>query len=256
MLSLVEQVVIPLIKKRGWKQVCEIGAKLGESTERLRRIPGVSVTVIDPCLDCDLGARYSAYQNVTVIKGLSLEVLPKLEGAFDGILIDGDHNWYTVYHELKAIHERDLLEVGGMVFFDDVGWPYGRRDMYYQPETIPENYRHASAKMGIERGRSALCENVEFNAAFWNATHEGGARNGVLTAIEEFVREHKTEYRFFAIQGDNGLGVMQRREGFGTAAMFLGLRARGMSYNCLSWLRRSTQMHFPASYTFLRSLLK
>jgi hypothetical protein len=28
-----------------------------------------------------------------------------------------------------------------MIFFHDVGRPYGRRDMYYQPETVPPEFR-------------------------------------------------------------------------------------------------------------------
>ena len=34
--------------------------------------------------------------------GTSLEVLPGLPPA-DVVLIDGDHNWYTVYHELRLL---------------------------------------------------------------------------------------------------------------------------------------------------------
>ncbi len=37
-------------------------------------------------------------------EALSLDVLPSLE-PMDAALIDGDHNWYTVYHELKLLAE-------------------------------------------------------------------------------------------------------------------------------------------------------
>ena len=99
---------------------------------------------------------------MTVNKGISLKVLPELHDAFDCILIDGDHNWYTVYHELKVISDRDLLKRGGMVFFHDVEWPYGRRDMYYQPETIPQEHRHNCAQKGIMWGQSELSEHGGF----------------------------------------------------------------------------------------------
>lgn len=36
-------------------------------------------------------------------------------------------------------------------------------------------------------GRSEL-DRDGINAAYWNATHEGGSRNGVLTAIEDFAK--------------------------------------------------------------------
>lgn len=94
-------------------------------------LPTIAVTVIDSCLDCDLNERFASNSHVTVKKGISLEVLPELHDTFDCILIDGDHNWYTVYHELKMIYDRELLKRGGIVFLHDVEWPWGRRDMYY-----------------------------------------------------------------------------------------------------------------------------
>ena len=56
----------------------------------------------------------------------------------------------------------------------------------------------------------------------WNATHEGGPHNGVLTAIEDFLREHKDEYEFFRVRGDSGLGIMYRRNNFTEDLKFLG----------------------------------
>ena len=129
--------VVPLLAGERWRRVCEIGASLGEGTDLLMSVTGVQDTVIDPCLDCDLAQKFSGNPNVSVKKGTSLEILPHLDGAFDCILIDGDHNWYTVYEELKTISSRSLLRPGGIIFFHDVEWPWGRRDMYYQPELIP-----------------------------------------------------------------------------------------------------------------------
>ena len=56
---------------------------------------------------------------------------PKIKTTFDCIIIDGDHNWYTVFNELTIIEKRNLLKEGGTIFFHDIAWPYGRRDMYY-----------------------------------------------------------------------------------------------------------------------------
>jgi hypothetical protein len=82
-------------------------------------------------------------------KGLSLDELVRQTTPFDCILIDGDHNWYTVYHELKMIEQKHLLSPGGAILLHDVIWPYARRDMYYQPEKIPAEFRHPHAKRGI-----------------------------------------------------------------------------------------------------------
>jgi hypothetical protein len=254
--SLVEKFIVPLLTKQQRVRVCEIGASFGESTDQLLRVPRTTITVIDPCLDCDLREKYAETTNVTVRNGLSLDVLPELEGSFDCILIDGDHNWYTVYHELKAIHERNLLEPGGFVFFHDVDWPYGRRDMYYQPEMIPPEYRHGYARRGIVRGQSELSDHSAFNSGLWNATHEGGARNGVLTAVEDFRREHEREYSFFHVRGDFGLGIMQRRRAFVDSRVFIGLACNGFAYNVVGWPKRLGLARFPTLCLRVSSVVK
>ena len=72
----------------------------------------------------------------------------------DAALIDGDHNWYTVYHEMKAIAE--VARANGaplpVMILHDVGWPYGRRDLYYAPDTIPEECRQPYAQKGMVAG--------------------------------------------------------------------------------------------------------
>ena len=200
--------IVPLLGKR-WRSVCEIGASLGDGTAVMAAVPGVSLTVIDPCYDCDLAEKFASNPRVQVRKGTSLEVLPQLDTAFDCILIDGDHNWYTVYEELKAISSRRLLRPGGMIFFHDVEWPWGRRDMYYAPEKIPAEFLQEWRLEGIAPGRRESSESISKLAYLKKAVYEGGPRNGVLTAIEDFVREQNGDYRLFVVHAGAGLGVMQ-----------------------------------------------
>jgi hypothetical protein len=204
-------VIVPLARRRGWKSFCEIGASTGRSTDEILQLPDISYTILDPCLDVDLTLKYINDRRVTVHKRNSLDALPDLHGTFDCILIDGDHNWYTVFNELRLIRERDLLKRGGMIFFHDVGRPYGRRDMYYQPETVPAEFRQLYERKGIVRGRSELADSEGSNRIHFNAVREGGARNGVLTAIEDFVAEHSSDYRFCRIKAQYGLGILQYR---------------------------------------------
>jgi hypothetical protein len=138
----VKAFVVPLLAGSKWRRVCESGACLGEGTDMLAAVPGLRDTVIDPCLDCGLGKKYAGKPQVVVRKGTSVEVLPKLNDVFDYILIDGDHNWYTVHEELEAISRQNLLRPRGILFFHNVEWPWGRRDMYDQPEVIPPAYVH------------------------------------------------------------------------------------------------------------------
>jgi hypothetical protein len=159
---------------------------------------------------------------------------------FDCILIDGDHNWCTVFNELRLIHERALVRPGGFVFLHDVDWPYGRRDMYYQPGTIPVEFRHPFAQKGIVRGQSSLADVGGFNSQLMNALAEGGPKNGVLSAIEDFLVRHPDDYRFFRIHYQYGLGVLQLRSGsMLNDASFCALQAKAFFYGPVSRLARS-----------------
>jgi predicted O-methyltransferase YrrM len=208
---LVRSFIVPLARKHNWQSFCEIGASTGETTNEMLRLPNISYTIIDPCFDADLEQRYASDNRVSVLKGNSLDVLPIVEGVYDCILIDGDHNWYTVLNELRIIRQRNMLRRGGMIFFHDVGWPYARRDLYYQPETIPSEHRQEYKRKGIVRGRSNLVELGGTNEHLFNCTHEGGVKNGVLTAIENFLSEYPSDYKFSRVRYEFGLGFLQFR---------------------------------------------
>jgi hypothetical protein len=211
MQKFIRHFILPIARSLGWKKFCEIGASAGRGTDEILRLPGISNTVIDPGLDADLGAKYASDPRVTVVKCNSLDALPSLQGGFDCFLIDGDHNWYTVFNELSLIRNRGLLRRGGIIFLHDVAWPYGRRDMYYQPESIPQEFRQEYETKGMIQGKSELVDRGGWNETLCNATHEGGARNGVLTAVEDFVRENPSEYRFCLVDLQYGLGILQFR---------------------------------------------
>jgi len=210
--------VLPLARKLKWMAFCEIGAQYGKNVDEILKLPLTNYTVIDPCFDEDLEAKYSSDPRVHVLRCNSLDALLNeglLEPAsvFDCILIDGDHNWYTVFNELRLIHERSLLRPGGYVFLHDVGWPYGRRDLYYQPDTVPAEFRKPFAQKGIIRGQSKLAETGGENREFMNALEEGGPRNGVLTAVEDFLDAYPGKYRFCSVRYQLGFGILQLRSG-------------------------------------------
>jgi hypothetical protein len=211
MQQFVKDWIIPLARKRDWKRFGEIGASTGLSSDEIVKLPDITPAIVDPCFDADLALKYAGDQRVTVHKSNSLDALPTLAGVFDCVLIDGDHNWYTVFNELRLIRERGLLRKGGMVFFHDVEWPNGRRDMYYQPDTIPSEFLLENERKGIIRGQDALESGRGANQELCNALHEGGPRNGVLTAIEDFNAEHHGEYHLCVVREQFGLGVLQFR---------------------------------------------
>jgi len=129
---------------------------------------------------------------------------------FDVVLIDGDHNWYTVYNELLLIEtlSRDAGQPLPLVFLHDVSWPYGRRDLYYDPESIPAEHRHSFARLGISPTASRLLVRGRYNARLCNALTEGGPRNGVLTAVEDYLAETTSAFEWVVIPAVFGLGIL------------------------------------------------
>ena len=66
------------------------------------------------------------------------------------VVIDGDHNYYTVSEELRLIGERAAGAELPLLLFHDVCWPHARRDDYFAPELIPEP---TTASRSPESGR-------------------------------------------------------------------------------------------------------
>ena len=76
-----------------------------------------------------------------LIRETSLAALPALPELPDAVVIDGDHNYWTVREELRLIGERAPGAELPLLLFHDVRWPHGRRDDYFDAALIPEDYR-------------------------------------------------------------------------------------------------------------------
>ena len=92
----------------------------------------------------------------------------------------------------------------------DVLWPYGRRDLYYTPERIPEEFRQPYRAGGIVPGRSELGPpgSGGLNPHLANAEAEGGPRNGVMTALDDFLAEHDRPVRRLVLPLYFGLAIV------------------------------------------------
>lgn len=208
-----ETIIEPVLEIIKPGAIVEIGCYWGLNTRKIMdfcaRCGGV-LHAIDPEPQFDVEEWRGKYGRALVIyKTLSLQALPEID-KFDVVLIDGDHNWYTVYNELKAI-ERRCRQNGqpfSLVMLHDTGWPYGRRDMYYNPETIPPDYRKPYEKKGLYPGSAALLEHGGINNDLFNAVCDSGPQSGVLTAIEDFMAESEIELELLNIIGFNGLGII------------------------------------------------
>jgi hypothetical protein len=175
----------------------------------------------------------------------------------DAALIDGDHNWYTVYNELGQLRRtsRDARVPMPVCILHDVGWPYGRRDLYYAPETIPAEFRQEYACAGIVRNERRLVSDGGLNAHLPNAVEEGGPRNGVLTALEDFAAEHDQPLRTVVLPVHFGLAIVAEKSrlkatrGLGKALDELespeGLR-RLVAFANDAWLSNQGALQAPA----------
>jgi hypothetical protein len=122
------------------------------------------------------------------------------------VLIDGDHNYFTVHEELLAIDRKAGGRELPLVLLHDIGWPLGRRDTYHEPDRIPAEHRRAYADQGfLVPGDPGLAERGLYYERI--ATEEGGAGNGVLTAVEDFVAE-RPHVRLAIAPPFFGLGVL------------------------------------------------
>lgn len=189
----------------------EIGVGEGSNTVLLAEYAAshhATLTVVDPFPKIDLSALERRFPGViTAHQKKSVDVLPTLPSA-DIVLIDGDHNWYTVLSELRAIDQsanRDQRTFP-TVFVHDVGWPYGRRDMYVTPSDIPEDARQPYAQAGVLPDAERL-SSEGLNTRMFHAKSEGGPRNGIRTAVDEFLLDH-TDLRYVECQGFHGLGIL------------------------------------------------
>jgi hypothetical protein len=207
-------VIRPVLAAASPQIVVEVGAGAGAHTRLLTefcRSRSIELHVVDPAPRFDpsrLG------DGVAFHKQLSLDALPEI-GAVDVALIDGDHNWYTVNHELRLL-QRTARSAGRptpLVICHDVCWPYGRRDLYYEPETIPAEYRHRWERAGIVPGEGGLQADRGLNPDLANAVHEGGPRNGVMTAIEDFVEAADEPIAVTVLPVLHGLAVVAPHSG-------------------------------------------
>lgn len=190
----------------------EIGAEFGGNTRELLKYTedvGGSLVSIDPAPDPSVISLFEGTVDSTLYIGKSLDVLPTLM-SIPVWFIDGDHNWYTVFNELALIHELNKERNDTLIFLHDVGWPCSRRDFYYSPSDIPAEYLHPHSWDHGAMLDGTLGEGRGFRGAgqFAWATHLGGPKNGILTAVEDFLSIAEDTYDYRYVPGAFGLGVL------------------------------------------------
>ena len=210
-------IMLGTLHAAGARNLAEVGAEFGGMSQQLAayaQVTGGSLTSIDPCPKQEFLDWVAQCPSVNHVAAASLDAMPGCKDI-DGWVIDGDHNYYTVLNELRiadANAKRDSKPL--LALMHDVSWPCGRRDFYYAPERIPAEHRHPySFDAGVTLGNPGVLNNRGFRGAgqFAVALHEGGPKNGVLTAIEDFLEEARTPERPLAwamVPAVFGLGII------------------------------------------------
>lgn len=205
------EIWLPVLDAAAPSTVVEVGAYAGDLTRIVlewARESGAKVISIDPDPQESLVSLARDNAALELVRATSLEALPTLPEA-DAFIIDGDHNYYTVSQELALIAARAGDAGLPLLLCHDVGWPHARRDSYYAPDTIPAEHRQETVEGGyVFPGEAGLREGGLIYR--WPAVREGGERNGVLTAIEDFLKG-RDELRFALIPAFFGLGVIWER---------------------------------------------
>ena len=115
--------------------------------------------------------------------------------AADLALVYGRPNWHSVTEALERLS--DLAKAGDepypVTLVHGVDWPTGRRDSYPDPATVPVGamQAHAPDAGGVLRARD-----------------EHDQRNGVLTAVEDFVASTGQELEHVHVPGLGGTAVL------------------------------------------------
>lgn len=204
---IIEQILATIAPNK----VTEIGSEFGGLTSRLLEYccaHNCHLISIEPAPTQQMQSLLAAYPTIfSLIETISHNALVRDDITGTSIFfIDGDHNYWTVKRELELIAKN---HPNAICLMHDVGFPCDRRDMYYSPITIPAGQLHSfSYTKGVTLDSDVLVDGG-FNSCgnYAIADHANTPRNGVLTAIEDFIAENGG-YELTKIAPVFGLGLL------------------------------------------------
>lgn len=189
-LSELRTILVRLLAAADARSVVEIGSESGAFTRELVAFAsnrGGGVTTVEPRPAPAILELARTEPTLRLVEGRSPEALARVTAA-DAWIVDGDHNFWTVVHELDAALDLgEAAERPPLLVLHDVAWPCGRRDFYYDPEGLPSDAVHAHTfAQGVVPGEPGVVATggIRGEGRFAVALREGGEQNGVLTAIE------------------------------------------------------------------------
>src|SRR3954451_5060908 len=100
------ELILPCLDAARVRSIVEVGAFAGDLTRVLvewAEAAGARVAAVDPSPQDDLVALARRRPELELIRETSLAGLPALPELPDAVVIDGDHNYFPVPEELRAI---------------------------------------------------------------------------------------------------------------------------------------------------------
>jgi methyltransferase family protein len=188
--------------------VVEVGVESGKVSGTYAEMGASAVYCVDPKPTEEIRANLAENKALHLVEGWSPEVLAELPIA-DLYVLDGDHNYAIVYDELSWIMAN---APDAVIVLHDVLWPCARRDLYYEPSSVPPERKHPASDDGPTIWHDELTPGGFVGlGAFTSARHAGGERNGVLTAVEDALAgAGQGGWRFELVPAVFGLGVAVR----------------------------------------------
>ena len=203
MYQLFENYTLKILNSLKPKRILEIGVFEGANTAKILgwcKSNGSHLTSVDPCewtgdvLPKSFRAPYknnslkltpkyliNIYEKAiekfwSVKKKTSLDYLKNEKKKFDLIILDGDHNYYTVLNELNSLKKN--FNKNFCILLHDIYGKWARNDKYYNISEIPKRFRY-SEKEGV---MEAVDEFLRSN---------NGIRIGSLSTSELIIQKMK-----------------------------------------------------------------
>ena len=201
---------LPCLDAAGARSVVEVGAYAGDFTRVLvawAADSGARIGAIDPAPQPALVELAGEHPGLELIRATSLEALREIPLP-DAVVIDGDHNYYTVREELRADRRprSGRRAAAAALPRRRAGRTAGATTTSTPPPSRPR--RATSRWPGPDAGLYPGDPGVRpFGLPYpRSSAREGGPGNGVLTAIEDFAAERE-DVRLVVVPAFFGLGV-------------------------------------------------
>lgn len=200
------KVINEILKDSKSKNILLIGFKSGNLIEfilKYVKINSGKLMCIDSKPKINVDDIVADKNNFTLFRQDSLIKLADFQD-YDAVFIDGNPNWYTVYNELNIIENN--CKKFPLIFICNAVFPNERRDAYYYFDNIPSHYQQInSKKLIIFRDITNESKKIVFKDDHYHAIYSNTEKNGVLTAIEDYVQKTTLNVDKTLIDSETGL---------------------------------------------------